>query len=82
MEIINAQTGESFTLKTKGLTTETSKSTKTIYVRKGFLNGTLFLSEKGNGVTGAGDIAKLTERAIEVNPNLFDRLYIFANKNK
>lgn len=57
------------------------KSTKSLYVRKGFKNGTLFLSQKGNGQWGAGDICKLSEtNPIQVNENLFDRIAILANK--
>jgi len=56
-------------------------STKSLYVRKGFLNGTLFLSQKGNGASGAGDICKLfDDSAIVVNTNLFDRLETLAKK--
>lgn len=56
-------------------------STKSLYVRKGFKNGTLFLSQKGNGANGAGDICKVLEDAeIDVNANLFDRIKILAEK--
>ena len=58
-------------------------STKSLYVRKGSKNGTLFLSQRGNGAGGAGDICKIYEDAeIEVNSNLFDRLTIYAEKAK
>ena len=33
-----------------------TEGTKSIYVRTGFLNGTPFLSQRGNGSGGAGDI--------------------------
>lgn len=53
-------------------------ATKSLYVRKGFKNGTLFLSQRGNG---AGDICKINEDAeFEVNSKLFDRLTIYAEK--
>jgi len=38
-------------------------STKSLYVRKGFKNGTLFLSRKGHGGYGAGDICKINDNA-------------------
>ncbi len=57
-------------------------STKSLYIRKGFMNGTLFLSQRGNGANGAGDICKIEEDTrIEVNSNLFLRIYEFANKS-
>jgi hypothetical protein len=56
-------------------------ATKSLYVRKGFKNGTLFLSQKGNGANGAGDICKINEDAeLEVNSKLFDRLTVYAEK--
>ena len=55
-------------------------STNSLYVRTGFLNGTLFLSQRGNGETGSGDICKLTDVEIEVNAQLFSRIKIFAEK--
>ena len=55
--------------------------TKSLYVREGFMNGTLFLSQKGNGAGGAGDICKIHQDAeLEVNDNLFRRLLIYAEK--
>ena len=58
-------------------------STKSLYVRKGFLHGTLFLSQRGSGASGAGDICKLLEdNTIEVNSNLFGRLHTYAEKAK
>lgn len=57
------------------------KSTNSLYIRKGFKNGNLFLSQKGNGQWGAGDVCKLTEtKTILVNDNLFDRISFLANK--
>ena len=54
-------------------------STKSLYVRKGFMNGTLFLSQRGNGANGAGDICVIKEDAeLEVNGSLFNRLYCYA----
>lgn len=56
-------------------------ATKSLYVRKGAMNGTLFLSQRGNGAYGAGDICKINEDAsIEVNPNLFERMSVYAQK--
>lgn len=56
-------------------------STKSLYVRKGFMNGTLFLSQKNNCANGAGDICKIREDfEIEVNAILFGRLKIYAEK--
>lgn len=55
--------------------------TKSLYIRKGFKNGTLFLSQKGSGGNGAGDICKIREDStIEVNFKLFDRIKILATK--
>ena len=56
-------------------------STKSLYVRKGFKNGTLFLSQRGNGANGAGDICKINEDSeIAVHENLYDRLVVYAEK--
>ena len=56
-------------------------STKSLYVRKGFLNGRLFLSQRGNGNGGSGDICPLDESAkIEVRASLFERIKTFAEK--
>lgn len=56
-------------------------STKSLFVRKGFKNGTLFLSQRGNGANGAGDICKIQQDGeYEVNGNLFDRLLVYAEK--
>ena len=56
-------------------------STKSLYVRKGFKNGTLFLSQRGNGATGAGDICKINEDfETEVNSSLFNRIKVLAEK--
>ncbi|MFT3753695.1 MAG: hypothetical protein QM800_12755 [Paludibacter sp.] len=56
-------------------------STKSLYIRTGFKNGKLFLSQRGNGGGGAGDICSLHENVdINVNGNLFDRIYQFAEK--
>lgn len=57
------------------------KSTNSLYIRKGFKNGTMFLSQKGNGQWGAGDICRLSEaNPVLVNDNLFDRISILVNK--
>ena len=57
--------------------------TKSLYVRKGFLHGTLFLSQRGGGCEGASDICRLllNEDPQHVNSNLFDRLLIYATKS-
>lgn len=56
-------------------------STNSLYIRTGHLNGTLFLSQKGNGTNGSGDICKANEDAtIEVNESLFSRISILAEK--
>lgn len=63
---------------------EKTESTKSIYVRTGFLNGTPFLSQKGNGSGGAGDIVKLNldeNVAIKISVSLYDRIKTFAEKN-
>ena len=55
--------------------------TKSLYIRKGFKNGTLFLSQKANGAHGAGDICNIHDDCVlEVNTNLFDKLAIYAKK--
>ena len=56
-------------------------STKSLYVRKGFKNGILFLSQRGNGANGAGDICKIQQDGVfEVKDNLFYRLFVYAEK--
>lgn len=56
-------------------------STKSLYIRKGFKNGTLFLSQRGNGSEGAGDIYPIDkDGTIEVGSNLFNRLSVYAEK--
>ena len=56
--------------------------TKSLYIRTGFMQGTLFLSQKGNGSGGAGDICNLLKEdtTIEVNKKLFRRLVQYATK--
>ena len=61
-----------------------TEGTKSIYVRTGFLNGTPFLSQRGNGAGGAGDIIKLNfaeNVSVEVSASLFDRIKTFSEKN-
>jgi len=77
MKVINITTGESFEFEANA---QIGKSTKSIYIRKGFKNGSLFLSQKGNGSTGAGDICEINTKEIEVKDNLFNRIKIFASK--
>ena len=77
MTVINKTTKSSFSF---DLTADMI-GTNSIYIRKGYLHGTLFLSQHGRGAEGAGDICRIDESEIEVNENLFDRLRIFAEKN-
>ena len=56
-------------------------NTKSLYIRKGRINGTLFLSEKGHGGTGSGDICPINkEIQLEVSSNLFCRILDLAKK--
>lgn len=56
-------------------------STKSLYIRKGRINGTLFLSERGHGDTGSGDICPINkEIQLEVSSNLFCRILDLAKK--
>lgn len=56
-------------------------STGSLYIRKGFKNGTLFLSQRGQGSGGAGDLCPIAQdNELEVNSKLFDRLRIYAEK--
>lgn len=69
----------------KKITINTEKligfSTNSLYIRTGHLNGILFLSQRGNGTNGSGDICQINECAtIEVNENLFSRIVAFAEK--
>lgn len=57
------------------------KSTQSLYIRKAQNTGGLFLSQRGKGGTGAGDIAKLfTTKNIEVNQDLYKRIESLAKK--
>lgn len=54
-------------------------STKSLHVRNGFLNNTLFLSQKGSG----GDICKLfQDEEVIVTEGVFDRIMTYAEKAK
>lgn len=56
-------------------------STKSLYVRKGIKNNTLFLSQRNNGANGKGDICKIYENnEIEVNFKMFERLLEYGKK--
>ena len=58
-----------------------STSTKSLYIRTGKLHGTKFLSQRGNGSEGAGDIIKIEETtSVDVKENLFDRIRIYGGK--
>ena len=57
-------------------------STKSLYIRKGFMNGTHFLSQRNSGTSGSGDICKIDEACeFEVNANLFSRIKVLAEKS-
>lgn len=59
-------------------------STKSIYVRIGFMNKTPFISQRGSGSEGAGDIISLNINEsveIPVQFNLYERLSVWADKN-
>lgn len=56
-------------------------STNSLYIRKGFKNETLFLSQRNSGSGGSGDICKIDEDCeLEVNSNLFSRIQVLAEK--
>jgi len=75
--IINKETKE---VKSIDLSSLIGKSTKSLYLRKGFKNGNYFLSQKGNGCHGAGDVCRIDCEEIEVTANLFNRIQILINK--
>jgi len=82
MKLINVKKkgGESFTINAGNLI---GVSTKSLYIRKGFLSGTLFLSQRGNGAGGDGDICELLNtKTISVSDNLYSRLKEYAKKAK
>lgn len=55
--------------------------TKSLYIRKGRINGTLFLSQRGHGGTGSGDICQINKDIeLEVSANLFCRIADLAKK--
>ena len=55
-------------------------STQSLYIRKA-ISGGLYISQKGSGGQGAGDIAKLFEtKSIEVNSNLYKKIEMLAKK--
>jgi hypothetical protein len=57
-----------------------NKSTQSLYIRKS-PQGSLYISQKGQGGTASGDIAKVfSTKQIEVNSNLYKRLEILAKK--
>jgi hypothetical protein len=57
-----------------------NKSTQSLYIRKS-TQGSLYISQKGQGGTGSGDIAKVfSTKQIEVNSTLYKRLEQFAKK--
>jgi hypothetical protein len=57
-----------------------NKSTQSLYIRKS-TQGSLYISQRGQGGTGSGDIAKVfSTKQIEVNSTLYKRLEQFAKK--
>ncbi len=62
----------------------TATSTKSIYLRIGFMNKTPFISQRGNGTNGAGDIISLNINenvTIDLQNNVFDCVNLWAEKN-
>lgn len=56
--------------------------TKSLYIRKGFKNGSLFLSQRNNGAGGSGDVCKIGEDfETEISSGLFSRILILAEKS-
>lgn len=58
--------------------------TKSIYVRIGFINKTPFISQRGNGIGGSGDLISLNiinDAILQVNSSLYERLVIWSDKN-
>lgn len=71
---------ESFTIDAEKALT--SKSTRSIYVRIGYMNKTPFISQRGNGGSGSGDVCSLTASdTIDVQYSLYERLKVWAEKN-
>ncbi|UXO94069.1 hypothetical protein Pan5_27 [Pseudanabaena phage Pan5] len=75
--IINKNTNETLVVNLNNLI---GKETKSLYVRTGKTNGTMFLSQKNSGANGNGDICKLDADKVVVNSNLFDRIKLFSQK--
>lgn len=70
--------GRTLTIDTEKLI---GKSTQSLYIRTGKMNGTRFLSQRGNGSDGAGDICSIeNDSTIYVSAALFNRIEILANK--
>ena len=62
-----------------------AQGTNSIYVRRGYLNNTPFLSQRGHGSSGDGDVCKLNEDenlVVAVSNSLYSSILIFAEKNK
>jgi hypothetical protein len=59
----------------------TSTSTASLYVREGNLNGNSFLSQRGYGAEGKGDISRIDIKGnIDVNKSLFSKIKNYAQK--
>lgn len=77
MKILNIDTKECFMITSSLLE---SVGTKSLYVRTGFINKTKFISQRGNGAGGAGDVCRLDSKYIEVRNDLYTRLFIYSQK--
>jgi hypothetical protein len=78
LKVTNRQTNETYTIDSMKLV---GVSTKSLYIRKGVINGTLFLSQKCCGGTGSGDYFCIEENMdVIINTNLYNRLKVYAQK--
>jgi hypothetical protein len=78
IKVINVQTQETYTINPYKLV---GVNTKSLYIRKGVMNGTLFLSQRGCGGTGSGDYFPIYEVSeVEIWDNLFNRLKFYSEK--
>lgn len=81
LTIKNINNNSEFTINAENC--QKGMETKSIYVRLGYMNGNLFISQRGNGAGGRGDICKCSineNTIVSVKDNLYDRLNIWANK--
>ncbi len=75
--------GRSFKINTEKAK-QAKHGTKSIYVRIGFKNKTPFISQRGNGVGGSGDLISLniiSDAVLQINSSLYERLVIWSDKN-